>query len=158
MATYNKHYRYNPPRRKKQRYALVERVVDFSKSPWTSGLNSEINTAWASGDILQAIQIRAGQTVLGVIVEILKKSSVAKSRIIIGTGVQNDLWGSIDLNASIGSGIRSSAQIAERQDVIHQNFGKPIYFGSADTVDITLNSILTDGKIRIIVHLLEDDR
>jgi hypothetical protein len=36
MATYGKEFRYNPPRRRKQRYALVERVVDFSNAPVTA--------------------------------------------------------------------------------------------------------------------------
>ena len=30
MATYDREYYYNPQRRKKQRYALIERVVDFA--------------------------------------------------------------------------------------------------------------------------------
>ena len=166
MATYNRHYRWNPPRRKKQRYALVERVVDFSKAPVTAGMvdagqpnSSEVTTAWASGDVLEAIQIRAGQTVLGVEFELIKLSEDSNATARIGYGDDNDYWGIIHLSTDkqYAAG-RASASAVDRDRDTQRNFGRPLYFSSADTIDITLNSAITQGKIRLIVHLVEDDR
>ena len=36
--------------------------------------------------------------------------------------------------------------------------GEPVYFSSSDTIDVTIDRAALQGKIRLIVHLLEDDR
>lgn len=165
MATYNKEYRYNPPRRKKQRYALVERVVDFSKAPVTAGVpdqpnSSNITTAWAAGDILQAIAIRAGQTVLGVEFELLTRSTTSNANIRVGYGSDNDYWGKYDISKEPANNKlerASSNRFGQAADQ-NLNFGQPLYFSSADTIDIVINKAITAGRIRLIVHLVEDDR
>jgi len=160
MATYGKQFKWNPPRRKKQRYALVERVVDFSKVPVTSGLpeslGSEITTAWASGDVLQAIQIRAGQTVLGVQVEVITAGTNGTS-VDIGDGDYSTRYGKVKFRrVKVGSKLKTGWETADLG--VENNFRVPKYYGSADTIDLVLAGTITAGKIRIIVHLLEDDR
>jgi hypothetical protein len=161
MATYNQGYKWNPPRRKKQRYALIERIVDFSKTPVTAGTDdgrlqgkgSEVTTAWAVNDILQAIQIRAGQTVLGVQVEIIKNSPDSGDRIQIGYGSAPAKWGDYSLYKK-ASQETSTGYVNE--DAFHQSGW--VYFSNADTIDIKIRKAALVGKIRIVVHILEDDR
>jgi hypothetical protein len=157
MATYRSEYKWNPPRRKKQRYALIERVVDFSKLPVTAGtpesLGSTVTTAWADGDVLQAIAIRAGQTVLGVRVELITPSVDSGDRITIGYGTKPSYWGTYNLykfhNQANRTGWRDESKF-------HQ--ADPLYFSSADTIDITVKKAALVGKVRILIHILEDDR
>jgi hypothetical protein len=42
--------------------------------------------------------------------------------------------------------------------VIPDAFMEPLYFSTADTIDIKIKKAALQGKIRLIVHLLEDDR
>lgn len=159
MATYNVEYRYNPARRKKQRYALMERVVDFSKAPTTPG-TSTLTTAWAANDVLEAVQIRAGQTVLGVQVEIMELSGTANAKLKIGYGDDDDYWGFYDFSQKgvQTTGVKNEGVGGVDADSLIRNFGTPVYFSSKDTVDITINKAITNGRVRLIVHLLEDDR
>jgi hypothetical protein len=162
MATYNKEYKWNPPRRKKQRYALIERVVDFSKLPVTSGTpessGSTLTTAWAADDILQAVQIRAGQTVLGIQVEVITRSADQLDEIQIGYGSDVDRWGRYNLyfgNTTGHADLDSVKSVNEyRPEVAYD----PLYFSAADTIDIKILRAALVGKIRLIVHILEDDR
>lgn len=161
MTTYNKEFKWNPARRKKQRYALVERVVDFSKLPWTSGVDASNpqTTAWAAGDVLEAIHVRAGQTVLGVQIEIMTKGNVTLSKLKVGYGDDATFWGQYafgPINES-STGVKNEGT-GMKHDAVIKNFGHPLYFSSADTIDITINKAITAGKIRLIVHLTEDDR
>jgi hypothetical protein len=157
MATYNKHYPYTNVRRKKQKYSLLEKVVDFGKLPITSGKwphPGAATTAWAAGDVLQFLQVRAGQTVLGVQVEILTPSTDSGDTIDIGYGDDTVRWGRVNLSES--SGVKSYP--VTDSDVALQNFGEPLYFSSADTIDLIINKAVIQGRIRLIVHILEDDR
>jgi len=165
MATYNREYRWNPPRRKKQRYALVERVVDFSNAPWTSGTDASnpITTAWAAADVLQAIKIKAGQTIMGVEFELITRSTTSGAKVSIGYGDDDGFWGSYEIGPNafpkfeIPQERASARRYGEHKD--HQNnFGNPLYFSSSDTIDITINKAITVGKMRLIVHLMEDDK
>lgn len=165
MATYGdsaREYPYGVQRRRKQKYSLLTRVIDFANNlPVTGGdwkSSSEqgsykATTAWAAGDVLQAVRIRAGQTVLGVQVEILTKSADVGDSIDIGYGSDTDRWGRFDLSDSVGvkDSRTDAAQIADY-------FYEPTYFSAADTIDIIVNKAVIQGKIRLIVHLLEDDR
>jgi hypothetical protein len=160
MATYGKEFKWNPPRRKKQRYALIERVVDFSKLPQTAGTaqpsdpnSSVITTAWAADDILQAFAIRAGQTVMGVQVETITASEDSGDRFQIGYGANPSYWGEYSLyrkvNGSTETGYKDESGF-HNQD--------PLYFSTPDTVDIKVRKAALVGKVRIILHILEDDR
>ncbi len=163
MTTYNKEYYRNPARRKKQRYALMERVIDFSHKPMTDAIASK-EGAWAANDVLETVPIRSGQTVLGVQVEILKTSTVSNARIKIGYGTDDDFWGVYDLDrtktlaASVSTGYKSDGPAGGKHIEDIRNFGNPVYFSSSDTVDITMTKALTNGRVRLVVHLLEDDR
>jgi len=152
MTTYSKEYGYNPPRRKKQRYALIERVIDFSKTPWTSGTDSsnKLETAWADGDKLKAIHIRAGQTVLGVQAEIMEAGTNGKI-VKIGDSTYVSRFGAVyfKTKGENQTGIQTS---------VLSNFGNPVYYSSADDITLTLDGVIAAGKIRFIVHLTEDDR
>lgn len=163
MTTYNREFKWNPPRRKKQRYALIERVVDFSKAPLTvstTETKTENTTAWAAGDILEAIAIRAGQTVLGVEFELLTRSSTANAYVEVGYGSDSDYWGRYmigNVPSEAPEEVASSRRYGEHADQI-RNFGSPLYFSSADTIDLKINKAITTGRVRLIVHILEDDR
>jgi hypothetical protein len=163
MATYGdsaREYPYGVQRRKKQKYSLYTRVIDFTNNlpvtqgSWDADIGSmKGTTAWAAGDVLQTVRIRSGQTVLGVQVEILTRSADSGDSITIGYGNDTDRWGRFKLNDSTGvkDTRTDAAQIADY-------FYEPTYFSSADTIDIIINKAALQGKIRLIVHLLEDDR
>lgn len=163
MATYSKEYYRNPARRKKQRYALMERVIDFNHKPMMDVFANK-EGAWKANDVLEVIRIRKGQTVLGVQVEVLKTSTVSHARIKVGYGDKDDFWGMYDLDktkklaASITTGYKSNVPAGTVHTANMHSFGRPLYFSSADTVDITMTKALTNGRVRIVVHLLEDDR
>lgn len=159
MATYNVEYNWNPPRSKKQKYALWERVVDFSNAPRTPGTKT-LTTAWAAGDVLEAVNIRAGQTVLGVQVEIMEMSGTANAWIEVGFGDDTDFWGKYNIGTvnTNSLGVKYDGVDGGSGDNMIRNFGNPVYFSAKDSVDIKINKAITSGKVRIIVHLLEDDR
>jgi hypothetical protein len=153
MATYGKEFKWNPPRRKKQRYALIERVVDFSNTP-DAGINREgLTTAWAANDILEVMAIRAGQTVLGVQLEVIRFSNDSGDRIQIGYGSEPAKWGEYSLYKKATNDAPTGIRQEEGQ---HQSGW--VYFSSADTLDIKIRKAAIEGKIRIIAHILEDDR
>lgn len=164
MATYNSHFRYNPPRRKKQRYALMERVVDFSNLPVTAGTDdgrvgnkgTAITKAWASGDILEVIRIRAGQTVLGVQVEVMSAGTAGTS-LKIGDGDFDARYGVVSFGVHKDNPAKDTGW--DTADLgTDWNFTVPKYYSTTDTIDLTVSGTITAGKVRLIVHLLEDDR
>jgi len=172
MATYGDtklEYPYSPQKKKKQKYNMITRVVDFTKLPTTSGTfgkSGGATTAFGAADVLQTIYIRAGVTVLGVQIEILKTSNDSGDFITIGYGGEAARWGKVWLwQIARGSG----GMLQQPNDtltnlasnVIESTsgwFGNPYYFTSADTIDITIGKASLTGKIRLIVHTLEDDR
>lgn len=170
MATYRRQYPYMPEKRKKQKYSMLTRVIDFTNNlPVTSGergRDGSGTTAWAANDVLQAIQIRAGQTVLGVQVEIITKSADSLDFIEIGYGDDSDRWGKLNLSAEAGvKGNLNRAASGNRNKVsegyypqIDGLLGGPHYFASSDTIDVKILRAAIQGKIRLIVHVLEDDR
>jgi hypothetical protein len=176
MATYGDapaEYPYSPPKRKKQKYSLMTRVIDFTNNlPITSGKwnqTGNATTAWAVNDVLQVLRVRAGQTVLGVQVEILTYSSDSGDFIDVGYGSDANRWGRVDLYRSSPATRSRTMQIfpdpqtrmTEDSDYMKNNFGlygSPMYFSSGDSIDITIGKAAVQGKIRLIVHLLEDDR
>jgi hypothetical protein len=161
MATYGKEFKWNPPRRKKQRYALIERVVDFSKNPITAGTDegrlqgngSEITTAWAANDILEVMAIRAGQTVLGVQLEVIRNSSDSGDKIQIGYGTVPAKWGEYSLYKKAS---QETTTGYVNEDAFHQSGW--VYFSNPDTIDIKIRKAAIEGKVRVVVHILEDDR
>jgi hypothetical protein len=156
---------------------MVTRVVDFTNNlPITSGNKTYeggtpsggATTAWAASDVLQLIHIRAGQTVLHVQVEILTRSADPYDNFQVGYGSDADRWGQYNLYGTTGVstasfvGIKSDSGTDDAVDEFLQHRPDvpmdPLYFSSADTIDITILRAAIQGKIRIIVHLLEDDR
>jgi hypothetical protein len=157
MATYNKEYYYSRQRRKNQKYALIERIIDFAKLPMTSGHieKGQINTtAWALNDVLEAIHLRAGTTVLGVQVEVLTASADSGDRFQLGYGSIPSKWGVYSLYGQTSQDIDNTG--FRDQGSFHQSDW--VYFSSADTIDIKIRKAALQGKIRLIVHVLEDDR
>jgi hypothetical protein len=135
-------------------------VIDFTNNlPITQGSfdsgvgNMKGTTAWAAGDVLQIMNVRPGQTVMGVQVEILTPSQDALDSIDIGYGSDTARWGRYLLNEGAGQKNDTTAKMQVPED-----FVQPLYFSSRDTIDITVNRAALQGKIRLIVHLLEDDR
>lgn len=165
-------YPYSPEKRKKQKYTLVTRVIDFAKLPVTSGVfgvgTGYATTAWALADVLEVIKIRAGQTVLGVQVEVLTISNDSGDFVTVGYGDDTAHWGKawvyqinrgsprmlVIPNDADKTGILMTKALEGTNGL----YGGPVYFATADTVDITIGKASLTGKIRLIVHLLEDDR
>ena len=165
MATYGDapaEYPYMPQKRKKQKYTLVTLVVDFTNNlPITSGAwnrSGNATTAWAVADVLQLIHIRAGQTVMGVQLEILTRSKDALDKIQIGYGTDAARWGQFNLSKTEEVKDFPFSDGAMQDDNQGPPMGEPVYFSSSDTIDITIDRAALQGKIRLIVHLLEDDR
>jgi hypothetical protein len=176
MATYGDNpaeYPYMPPKRKKQKYSLQTRVVDFTNNlPITSGKwnqTGNATTAWAASDVLQILRVRAGQTVLGVQVEILTYSADSGDFFDIGYGSDTNRWGRVDMYRKSPASKSDAMQIfpdpqtklTEDNDYMKNSFGlygSPMYFSSGDSIDILIGKAAMQGKVRIIVHLLEDDR
>jgi len=153
MATYNRQYRKNPVQKKKQAYSLLERVIDFSQAPITGG--EIITTAWAAGDVLEAIVIQPGQTVLHVECVVLNSSSLATVKpISIGDGDNPSRWGIIDLGTPVS--ITRKAELGDQAGV--ELYSAPKHYTESDTIDVKLGAAFTNGVIKLIVHLLEEDR
>ncbi|MHC4890591.1 MAG: hypothetical protein ACYTEO_14135 [Planctomycetota bacterium] len=171
MATYGDNpaeYPYMPQKRKKQKYSLVTRVVDFTNNlPITSGKwNQDGNktTAWAAADVLQLVHVRAGQTVMHVQVEVLTRSTDQYDNFTVGYGSDADRWGQynlygVDTDTNAGfPGVKSDSSVAHYRQHRPDVPVDPLYFASADTIDVTILRAAIQGKIRLIVHLMEDDR
>lgn len=165
-------YPYMPQRRKKQKYTMITRVVDFTNNlPITSGKwnqNGNATTAWAVSDVLQLIHIRAGQTVLAVQIELLTYSKDKADTIEVGYGSDVDRWGRFNLYGNPNLTVEGMKQATYGETASRNSTNvpttvpeipvKPLYFAAADTVDIKILRAAVQGKIRLIVHLLEDDR
>lgn len=179
MATYGDNPREYPhlsQRYRKQKYSLIQRVVDFANLPITGGnkdhkaggASGRATTAWAAGDVLEFIGVRAGQTVLGITVDVIEPSGDSGDWVEIGfeaTG-QAARWGRVSLYQEV----RADDQMlpfadhlvqAKATAVLNKSagmFGAPYYFTSKDTIDLTIGKAALVGKIRVVVHILEDDR
>jgi hypothetical protein len=183
MATYGDgpgEYPYKPTKRKKQKYSMVTRVIDFTNNlPIISGTiqSGKQTEAWAASDVLEAIRIKAGQTVLGVQVEILTRSTDSGDIIDVGyvsSTIDNSSWrwGRYNLSygapgddptminypSNVNEGLINPLTAAYGPPVLPEQFVEPLYFASTDTIDITIRKAAVQGRIRLIVHLLEDDR
>ena len=181
MATYGDapaEYPYSPQKRKKQKYTMVTRVVDFTNNlPITHGKWGQTGagtTAWAAADVLQAVHIRAGQTVLAVQIEVLTASVDTGDFITVGYGSEADRWGKLYLHRQKGLSTAETAQTVKQfpGDKIDTHskkklsvyvetggmYGGAWYFATSDTIDVTIGKAALQGKVRLIVHLLEDDR
>ena len=90
---------------------------------------------------------------MGVQLDLLSKSPDIGDSIDVGYGDDTNRWGRFDLSKNTGiKNINSDgAQIPDM-------FFEPIYFDSRDTIDIIINKAVIQGKIKLIVHLLQDDR
>ena len=165
MATYGdsaSEYPYKPLQKKrKQKYSLLTRVINFANLPVTSsyvGNEKFATTAWAAADVLEAIKIRAGVTVMAVQVEVLTYSPDSGDSIDVGYGSDPDRWGRINLYGTVVDTNQEPRNEYAQMSMIPETFWEPLYFSSADTIDITVNKAAIQGKIRLIVHILEDDR
>jgi hypothetical protein len=165
MATYGdsaSEYPYKPLQKKrKQKYSIITRVINFANLPVTSSyVDNErfATTAWAAGDVLEAVKIRAGQTVLAVQMELLTHSTDAGDIIDIGYGDDTDRWGRYSLK---GDAVTTNENVKNTYTSISfppDEWWNPLYFSASDSIDITVGKAAIQGKIRLIVHLLEDDR
>lgn len=167
MATYGTNqYPYGAAKRRKQRHVILEKVFDMSNYPYKS-TGQWLTKAWAAGDVLQAIGIRAGQTVMGIQIEVITPASrTATHYINIGTGDNAGLFGGFDLGKNAykktdAAKVGTPGWLDHNDDVSkvdYNNWWKPKYFAAADTIDLTISSTITSGKFRLVVHLLEEDR
>jgi len=159
MATYGDaggEYPYKQQKEEKKVWAVITKIVDFAQLPITSGnidSSGYATTAFASGDVLQMIGIKANETVMGVQVEILTKSVDAGDSIDVGYGGDTDRWGRYDLSSDVGLKEVNSdgAQIPDM-------FFEPVTFSSADTIDLIINKAALAGKIKLTVYILKPNR
>jgi len=164
MATYNGGYFHTQVRRRKQKYSLLERVIDFSKKP-VYGTTGNLEKTWADSDVLEVFGVRAGQWVLGVSCEIIEQGT-NKTGLKVGDGTFPARYGIIEFNQR-GSG-NGTGWVNDHADTLNStqpgmvgaesNFGVPVHYATADTIDLTLDGTITKGKIRLVLHILEDDR
>lgn len=158
MATYDGKYSHTSQKRLPKTYVLLERVIDFAQKPITSGekgKSGSSTTAWAAGDVLKAIKVKAGSIVLGVQVEIQTPSSDSGDYIKVGYGSDTDRWGRYNLNQAAGP---INYPATSHKDNVGVGFGEPHIFVTADTVDVVIDKAAIQGKVRLIVHVLEPDR
>lgn len=164
MATYNGGYTYSKVRRRKKQYSLLERVIDFSKKP-IDGTTGDLFKTWATGDVLEVFGIREGQSVLGVECEIIEQGT-NKTWLEIGDGYFSARYGTVEFKKrGEGNGTGWANDHADTLNAsqpgmlgAERNFGVPVKYATADTIDVTLHGTITSGKIRLVVHVLEDDR
>ena len=154
MATYSMGQWRNAPQRKaKKVFNTISRVIDFSVPPY-AGREELGTTAWAVGDVVELVGLRSDQVVLSVEVEILKKSKPDTSRIQIGYGTDVDRWGTYKVDQSPGV---IDPESDNKQGGV-SNFA-PLRFSSSDTIDVKMfNQIMTAGRVKITVYILEDGR
>ena len=155
MATYDMgQYSINPQRKTRKVFKAISRVVDFNVDPTTDAAGT--TTTWAVGDVLEVIGIRAGTTVLGVDLEIMKRCLPDTARVKIGYGSDTDRWGTWKIDGrTLG---QLDPESDKKQGGVEQNFA-PLTFSSADTIDmIMFNKIMTEGRIKLTVYVLEDAR
>lgn len=165
MATYGdtaSEYPYKHVQKKrKQKYSLITKIVDFANLPVTTATPqgaTSFTTAWAAGDVLQAVRIRSGNTVLAVQVDVLTASPDTGDSFDVGYGSDTDRWGRYNLygtDAVPNTGVRNDAT---QNSQVPAEFFEPVYFSSNDTIDVVINKAAIQGKFRLIVHILEDDR
>jgi hypothetical protein len=155
MATYNMgQWKQNPQRKARKVFKAISRVLDFNIDPITDAAGT--TTTWAVGDIVQLIGIRAGTTVLGVDLEIMKRCLPAGARVQVGYGSDADRWGTWKIDGTTLGQLDPESD--NKQAGIDNSFS-PLNFSSTDTIDITLfNKIMTAGRLKVTVYVLEDAR
>lgn len=168
MATYKSgQFPYCVAKRRKQRFVQLEKVFDLSNKPYVSGTSN--TKSWAAKDVLQAFDIRAGQTVLGAQVEILEPSSkTTTQKILIGITKFPGLYGGFDLGAGAYSGTTIQGYEAKQiswinnmdieQKAANLPFWKPYRFNSKGTINLTMGAAFTSGRFRVVLHIMEEDR
>lgn len=155
MATYNMgQWKQNPQRKARKVFKAISRVIDFNIDPVTDAAGT--TTTWAVGDIIELIGLRAGTTILGVDVEILKRCLPAGARVKIGYGSDTDRWGTWKIDGTTLGQLDPESD--NKQGGVVNNFA-PLTLSSTDTIDILLfNKIMTAGRVKLTVYVLEDAR
>lgn len=150
MATYNMgEWPHSPQKKIKQKFSVVTRTIDFRVPP-TEGSTYTI-TAWAANDIIEFIGIRAGQTVLGLTVDV--KETLAGGRFEIGDGTWRGRWGSYNMDIA-GPIDPHSGKVEGNEQYLF-----PHTYTTNDTIDIRIQSgTPTSGRAKICVYLVEDAR
>lgn len=155
MATYNMgQWKQNPQRKARKVFKAISRVLDFNIDPITDAAGTTVT--WAVGDIIQLIGLRAGTTVLGVDLEILKRCTPDTARVKIGYGSDTDRWGTWKIDGTTLGQIDPESD--NKQAGIENSFS-PLNFTTTDTIDVLLfNKIMTAGRLKLTVYVLEDAR
>ena len=150
MATYNTgEWPQNPQRKIKQRVNTITRTIDFSVTPIVT--SPYATATWADGDIIEFIGIRAGSTVLGVTVDIRKRSGAVRFE--IGDGTQRGRWGSYNMDTT-GLVDPHSGKVEGNDQYFF-----PKTYATSDTIDLRIQAgTPTSGIATIYVHLIEANR
>jgi hypothetical protein len=95
-------------------------------------------------------------------VEIMTLSGTANAWVKVGYGTDDDYWGVYNIGTAQSGNVGTPSTGWKTDDSDDDgavlNFGRPLYFSAADTIDLVINQAITAGRIRVVVHLLEDDR
>lgn len=155
MATYDMgQYRVNPQRKARKVFKAISRVIDFNIDPVTDGAGG--TTTWAVGDVVELIGLRAGTTVLGIDVELMKRCLPAGARVQIGYGDDTDRWGTWEIDGTTLGQLDPESD--KKQGGVYNNFA-PLTLTNADTIDMVLfNKIMTAGRVKLTAYVLEDAR
>jgi hypothetical protein len=155
MATYtNAYFPGDVQKRYNKRITMLERDFSFTDYPARTfakggdGIASgdkdyETGVPYATNDVIELIGLRAGTTVIGVEVELVRFSSVVETQIEVGIGSDTDLFGLYDLYNNKATA-RKLYPVDDRDsykntdDLILGRPFKPVYFPTADTIDIKL--------------------
>lgn len=131
-------------KRKKTSFAVYEATVDFGAPPKIhSAYTYQIN------DVIQAVPIKAGQTVLGVQVVVDTACATAGAKIKVGYGDDMGRFGAFAITSA------GSIDHATKEGGLDQNFA-PLYFATADTIDVTVYSkAISSGKVKLNVFVLD---
>jgi len=147
-------WKQNPQRKARKVFKAISRVLDFNIDPITDAAGTTVT--WAVGDIVQLIGVRAGDTVLGIDIEILKRCFPAAARIQVGYGSDADRWGTWKVDGTTLGQLDPESD--NKQGGVTNNFA-PLVFSSSDTIDVTLfDQIMTAGRIKLTVYVLENTR
>lgn len=149
MATYNMgQWKQSPQKKAKKQFSVITRTLDFAIQPIASVKTA---AAWAGGDIIELIGIRAGQIVLGVTVDI--KTKLVGGRFEIGDGTRRGRWGSYNMD--------TTGVIDPHDDSVEGNdqYFFPHLYSASDTIDVRIQSATpTSGRAEISVYIIEDNR
>lgn len=164
MATYTmKQYNAAPQHKKKMKHVMVEKTLDFALTPVN---DYGAHVAWAAGDIIEAIGVRAGQIFMGLTAEVVKPTTTAGDsghtiEVLGADETQTYAWFRTGLEAPSYQGTTYLYPFYPPSSTAGMPGGlffQPIEIPVRTTLNVKISHAFTTGIIKIVVHFLEEDR